>query len=195
MIEFDYPEGATPLNAHEVEGLLPTHITTRAEIDRWEQDNINEALAWVEEHKPKALLTESFMKLFHKKMFCNVWKWAGEFRQSEKNIGVPWYNISVELKTLCDDVKYWIENKTFPEDEIAARFHHRLVKIHLFPNGNGRHARLVADLLLENVLDKPPFTWGSVNLVRSGDDRKKYIESLVAADRDEYKQLLEFVRS
>jgi len=195
MIEFDYPEGAAPLNAHEVEGLLPTHITTRAEIDRWEQDNINEALAWIEGYKPKALLTESFMKLFHKKMFCNVWKWAGEFRQSEKNIGVPWYNISVELKTLCDDVKYWIENKTFPEDEIAARFHHRLVKIHLFPNGNGRHARLVADLLLENVLDKPPFTWGSVNLVRSGDDRKRYIESLVAADRNEYKQLLEFVRS
>ncbi|TKJ35546.1 MAG: cell filamentation protein Fic [Planctomycetes bacterium B3_Pla] len=194
-MEFDYPEGATPLNAHEVEGLLPTHITTQAELDRWEQDNINEALAWIEGHKPKALLTESFMKLLHQKMFCNVWKWAGKFRQSEKNIGVSWYNISVELKTLCDDVKYWIENKTFSEDEIAARFHHRLVSIHLFPNGNGRHARLAADLLSENVLYKPPFTWGSANLVRSGDDRKKYIESLVAADRGEYEQLLEFVRS
>jgi Fic-DOC domain mobile mystery protein B len=195
MIEFNYPEGATPLNADEVEGLLPTHITTRAELDRWEQDNINEALAWIEEHATKDILNESFMKLLHYKMFCNVWKWAGKFRQSEKNIGVPWYNISIELKKLCDDVKYWIENKTFVEDEIATRFHHRLVSIHLFSNGNGRHARLIADLLLENILDKPPFTWGNANLIKSGDDRKRYIESLIAADRGEYKQLLEFVRS
>jgi len=195
MIEFDYPEGATPLTADEVEGLVPTHITTRRQIDRWEQDNINEALAWLEGHRPKAILTESFMKLLHKKMFCNVWKWAGQLRQREKNIGVPWYNISVELRTLCDDVDYWIENRTFPADEIAARFHHRLVSIHLFSNGNGRHSRLVADLLLENVLGKPPFTWGTVDLVKSGDDRKKYIESLVAADRGEYQQLLDFVRS
>jgi len=174
---------------------LPTHITTQAELDRWEQDNINEALAWVEERKPKDILNEPFMKLLHNKMFCNVWKWAGTFRQSDKNIGVPWYKISVELKTLCDDVKYWIKNKTFLEDEIATRFHHRLVSIHLFPNGNGRHSRLVADILLENILNKPSFTWGNANLVKSGDDRKRYIESLIAADRCEYKQLLEFVRS
>ena len=195
MIDFKYPEGATPLNADEIDGLLPTHITTRAELDRWEQDNINEALAWVEERKPKDILNESFMKLLHNKMFCNVWKWAGKFRQSEKNIGVPWYKIFIELKQLCDDVKYWIANKIFPEDEIAARFHHRLVSIHLFPNGNGRHARLVADILLENILNKPAFTWGNANLVKSGDDRKRYIESLITADRGEYKHLLEFVRS
>ena len=100
-----------------------------------------------------------------------------------------------KLKQLCNDVKYWIANKNFPEDEIAARFHHRLVSIHLFPNGNGRHARLVADILLENILNKPAFTWGYANLVKSGDDRKRYIESLIAADRGEYKHLLEFVRS
>lgn len=99
------------------------------------------------------------------------------------------------MKQLCDDVKNWIENRTFIEDEIAARFHHRLVWIHLFPNGNGRHARLMADILLEMVLGKPPFTWGKTNLIKSGDDRKKYIEALIAADRGEYKQLLEFVRS
>ena len=195
MIEFQYPEGATPIDANEIEGLLLTHITTRAELDRWEQDNINEALVWVEEHKPADILNESFMKLLHNKMFCNVWKWAGKFRQTEKNIGVPWYKISVEVKKLCEDVEYWIENKTFLEDEIAARFHHRLVSIHLFPNGNGRHARLVADILLENVLNKPSFTWGNANLVKSSDDRKRYIESLIAADRGEYKKLLEFVRS
>jgi Fic-DOC domain mobile mystery protein B len=195
MIEIDYPEDATPINADEIEGLLLTHITTRAELDRWEQDNINEALTWIEERKPKDVLNESFMKLLHSKMFCNVWKWAGTFRQSEKSIGVTWYKISIELKKLCDDVKYWIENKTFSDDEIAARFHHRLVSIHLFPNGNGRHARLIADILLENILSRPPFTWGNANLVKSSDDRKRYIESLIAADRGEYKHLLEFVRS
>jgi Fic-DOC domain mobile mystery protein B len=103
--------------------------------------------------------------------------------------------ISIELKKLCDDVLYWIENNTFAEDEIAARFHHRLVSIHLFPNGNGRHARLITDILLENVLNKPSFTWGNANLAKSGDDRKRYIESLIAADRGEYEKLLEFVRS
>ena len=195
MIDLKYPEGATPLNADEIDGLLPTHITTRAELDRWEQDNINEALAWVEERKPKDILNESFLKLLHTKMFCNVWKWAGNFRQSDKNIGVPWYDISVALKQLCDDVKYWIENKTFSDDEIAVRFHHRLVSIHLFPNGNGRHARLVADILLENILNKASFTWGNANLVKSGDDRKRYIESLIAADKGEYRKLLEFVKS
>jgi len=195
MIELDYPEGATPINADEIEGLLLTHITTRAELDRWEQDNINEALAWIEERKPKDVLNESFMKLLHSKMFCNVWKWAGTFRQSEKSIGVSWYRISIELRKLCDDIKYWIENKTFSEDEIAARFHHRLVSIRLFPNGNGRHARLIADILLENILSRPPFTWGNANLVKSSDDRKRYIESLIAADGGEYKHLLEFVRS
>ena len=194
-MKFNYPEGATPLNPNEIEGLIPTHITTKAELDRWEQDNINEALAWIEDSKPKDILNESLIKSMHKKMFCNVWKWAGMFRQSDKNIGVPWHQVSIELKKLCDDVEYWIENKTFSEDEIAARLHHKLVFIHLFPNGNGRHARLMADILLEYVFKKSPFTWGKANLIKSGDDRNKYIKSLIAADRGEYELLLEFVRS
>jgi len=96
MIEFRYPEGATPLDKDDIEGLLPTHITTQAELDRWEQDNINEALAWLENRKSKDILNEPFTKLLHKKMFCNVWKWAGKFRQSNKNIGVNWYQIPIE---------------------------------------------------------------------------------------------------
>ena len=194
-MEFNYPEGATPLDPNEIAGLLLTHITTRSELDRWEQDNINEALAWLEQRKPKGILNDSFMKQLHKRMFGNVWKWAGKFRQSEKNLGVPYYQISIEVKKLCDDVKYWTDHKTFSDDEIAARFHHRLVSTHLFPNGNGRHARLVADLLLENILNKPSFTWGTANLAKSGDDRKRYIESLVAADRGDYELLMDFVRS
>jgi Fic-DOC domain mobile mystery protein B len=194
-MEFIYPEGATPLDANEIEGLLLTHITTRSELDRWEQDNINEALAWLEQRKPKDILNESFMKQLHKRMFGNVWKWAGDLRRTEKNLGVPFYQISIEVKKLSDDVKYWIENKTFPDDEIAARFHHRLVFIHLFPNGNGRHARLIADILLENILTKPQFTWGSGNLAAAGLDRKIYIESLVAADKGDYGLLMDFIRS
>ncbi len=194
-MDFNYPEGATPLDPNEIEGLLLTHITTISELDRWEQDNINEAIAWLEQRNPKDILNESFMKQLHKRMFGNVWEWAGDFRRTEKNLGVPWHQISVELKKLCDDVQYWIENKTFSDDEIAARFHHRLVFIHLFPNGNGRHARLIADILLENVLAKPPFTWGSGNLAAAGLDRKKYIESLVTADREDYGLLMDFVRS
>lgn len=194
-MEFNYPEEATPLDPNEIEGLLLTHITTRSELDRWEQDNINEALAWLEQRKPKDILNESFMKQLHKRMFGNVWKWAGDLRKTEKTLGVPFYQISIDVKKLCDDVEYWIENKTFSEDEIAARFHHRLVFIHLFPNGNGRHARLIADILLENVLAKPPFTWGSGNQAAAGLDREKYIESLVTADREDYGLLMDFVRS
>lgn len=195
MVDFEYPHGVTPLDKNETEGLIPTHITTRGELDRWEQDNINEALAWVDTHKIKNVLNESFMRRLHKRMFGNVWKWAGTLRRSDKNIGVSWYMISSDLKNLCDDTRYWIDNKTFPADELATRFHHRLVKIHLFPNGNGRHARLMTDILLERFFDRPPFTWGSANLARTGDDRKQYIESLVAADKGDYGLLLNFVMS
>jgi Fic-DOC domain mobile mystery protein B len=195
MMELNYLDGATPLDPNEIEGLIPTHITTRAELDRWEQDNINEALAWLERHKPKHILDESFLKLLHKRMFCNVWKWAGTFRQREKNIGVPFFKIPIELKKLLDDALYWIEHKSSPDDETAVRFHHRLVCIHLFSNGNGRHARLSTDLLLEYTLNKSPFTWGNANLNKSGDDRKQYIEALIAADRGDYNLLLEFARS
>ncbi|MHC4290401.1 MAG: mobile mystery protein B [Planctomycetota bacterium] len=195
MVEFDYPQGATPLDPNEIEGLIPTHITTRGELDRWEQDNINEALAWLDSHKPKDILTEAFIKRLHKRMFGNIWKWAGAFRHSDKNIGVSWRMIPNDLKQLCDDVQYWIENETFDDDEIAARFHHRLVSIHLFPNGNGRHARLMADILLEKFFGKQPFTWGRENLAQTGDDRRRYIESLQAADKGDYELLLKFVRS
>ncbi|MBI9017382.1 MAG: mobile mystery protein B [Phycisphaerae bacterium] len=194
-MEFNYAEGATPLDPNEIEGLIPTHITKREELDRWEQQNINEALAWVDEKKPNDVLNERFIKILHKKMFCDAWKWAGTFRKTEKNIGVPIYKISIDLKLLCDDAKYWIEHKTFSEDEIATRFHHRLVLIHLFPNGNGRHARLITDILIEHVFNKSPFTWGKTDLIKSGQDRKKYIEALRAADNNDYDLLLIFVRS
>jgi len=197
MKEIDYPEGATPLNPDEINGLLLTHITEKSELDRWEQENIIEALAWLEKQKTKDILNELFMKQLHKRMFGNVWEWAGSLRKAEKNLGVHWYLIPTELQKLCDNVEYWIENKTFSEDEIAVRFHHLLVSIHLFPNGNGRHARIMADTLLELYLQKSRFTWGSnANLTEPGEVRDRYIQSLREADNHKgYKHLLDFARS
>jgi len=193
MIEFEYPEGATPTDLDETEGLLLTHITTRGELDRWEQDNILEAKAWAEKTKPSDILNEKFIKTLHKKMFGNVWKWAGQFRQSNKNIGGPWHRVPMSLLNLCEDTALWIELQEESPDLIAARFHHRLVSIHPFPNGNGRHAREMANLLMKNILKEPEFTWGSKNLTEAGNIRKQYIESLQVADKGDYEPLLAFV--
>lgn len=194
-MNFDYPPGATPIDPDEGEGLLLSHITNRYELDRWEQDNITEAETWAFKRKPKDLLSLDFVIKLHKRMFGNVWKWAGEFRKRGKNIGVDWWVIGSAVKNLLEDVKIWIEENVYEPDEIAARFHHRLVSIHPFANGNGRHARLMADLLLVHVFNLPRFSWGSENLVQTGDCRKLYIAALKAADRHDYSLLMEFVRS
>ncbi len=195
MSDCDYPEGATPIGPDEAGGLLLTHITTRGELDRWEQDNIVEALIWLEKTTPADILNEQFVKELHRRMFASVWKWAGHFRRIDKNVGGPWYQISTNLKNLFDDVRLWIELQKYPPDEMAIRFHHRLVLTHPFPNGNGRHARLMTDLLLENILNCPRFTWGSEDLSRAGNSRQRYIAALHAADKYNYEPLREFVRT
>ena len=128
-------------------------------------------------------------------MFGDVWKWAGSFRKTNKNIGVQWHQIPMSLKTLCDDVELWLKLKEDTSDGIAVRFHHRLVSIHAFVNGNGRHARLMTDILAENVLRIPRFTWGSSDLSKANDARQRYIAALHAADGMDYNPLLGFVRS
>ena len=195
MPDFDYPEGATPIDPDEAEGLLLTHITTLGELDRWEQENIVEALTWLDKTNPTDILNEQFVKELHRRMFVSVWKWAGHFRRSDKNIGGPWYQISMSLKNLCDDARFWIKLQEESPDEMAIRFHHRLVSIHPFPNGNGRHARLMTDILLETVMKFPRFTWGSGNLSKPGDIRQNYIAALRAADEHNYEPLLKFVRT
>ena len=194
-MNFDYPEGATPINPDETQGLLLPHIRTRAELDRWEQENISEAEDAVLRRKQKDVLTEKYVRSLHKRMFSTVWRWAGDFRRSEKNIGIEWTKVPVALHQLFQEVSGWLEYQSYPPDEIAARFHHRLVAIHAFPNGNGRHARLMADLLLVNLLGQERFTWGQENLTNAGECRRRYIESLQAADRQDYRPLLAFVRS
>ena len=195
MPNFNYPEGATPIDPNEVQGLLLTHITTHSELDRWEQDNIVMALSWLDQNKPKNILNEKFIKELHRRMFSDVWKWAGTFRRSDKNIGCPWIQIPLLVKNLCDDAKLWLELKNESPAKIAVRFHHRLVSIHPFPNGNGRHARLMTDILLENILGCYRFSWGSKDLSEANNSRQKYIAALHKADGGNYKPLLKFVRT
>ena len=198
MMEFDYPPGATPLDPEESAGLRLSHITTRVELDRWEQDNIMKAATWAFRKKhlsAEEILCVDFLLKLHKQMLGDVWMWAGSFRSSEKNLGVSCWSIGPTLKNMLDDVKFWIEHKVYHPDEIATRFHHRLVSIHPFANGNGRHARLMADILLTHILKKPHFSWGSKSLVQAGDCRKRYILALQDADNRDYNSLLAFVRS
>jgi Fic-DOC domain mobile mystery protein B len=190
--------GNTPLDPDEMEGLIPRYVTTQGELNQVEQQNILQAAQWVIGHKKNDLLTDSFLRELHRRMFGDVWKWAGKYRLTEKNIGVSASAISGEVKKLCDDTRYWIENKTFSWDEIGARFHHRLVAIHPYPNGNGRHARLATDVLLR-AHDQEAFTWGARTaqdpLDRDGENRGAYLKALKAADKGDLTLLLKFVRS
>jgi len=196
-IEFIYEDGQTPLNDDEKEGILIKSITTHGELDEHEQLNIEKAIEWIIGLKleKERILTEEFIKTLHKKMLGKVWRWAGEFRRSEKNIGVKWINIGIDLRTLLDDTKFWIENKTFPPDEIAIRFKHRLVNIHCFPNGNGRHSRIMADIIIESVFGGTIFTWNHSNMVKANETRAEYIKSIREADKGNIERLINFART
>ena len=194
---FQEPEDATPLEPQEREGLLQSWITHRKDLNEAEQENIVEAAAWARRLRRlslERLLSVDFMQAFHKRMFGDVWQWAGTFRTTERNIGIQAYRIAMELAALLDDVRFWIEHDTYPRDEIAIRFHHRLVAIHPFPNGNGRHARLAADLLVER-LGGELFSWGGGSLADVGELRARYVGALRAADDHDIGPLLEFARS
>lgn len=190
---FEQDDAATPLTPEEREGLIQSYITLRHELNEAEQENILQAEGWAFARK-RDVLGEKFLKTLHKQMFGHVWRWAGEFRLTERNIGVAPHRIAIDLRNLLDDARYWIENVTYPPDEIAARFHHRLVLVHPFPNGNGRHARMATDLLLA-ALGQPRFSWGRANLIDANETRQAYVAALRAADGNDIKPLLGFVRS
>ena len=195
-LDLDYTDGQTPLDEEEKEGLLIPTITTRGELDEFEQLGVEKANEWLLGRKlnQDRILSEEFVKDLHKRMFSDIWNWAGEFRRSEKNIGVDPVTIPIELRNLLNDCKYWIDNKVFDEDETAVRLSHRMVWIHPFANGNGRHSRLMADVLVNKGFGKPYFTWGSVNLTKEGEARDKYLTALRLADQQDYKPLIEFAR-
>ena len=195
-LDFDTTEGQTPLDEDEKEGLLIKTVTTRGELNEFEQLGVEKAIEWTLRRKLsfQQILTEDFVKELHRRMFEEVWQWAGEFRTTNKNLGVDKFSIGVELKKLLDDCKYLIEKKTFLEDEIGVRFSHRIVSIHPFSNGNGRHSRLIADILVHHGLGWPIFSWGSKNLTKKGEARSLYLAALREADKNNYTPLIRFAR-
>jgi Fic-DOC domain mobile mystery protein B len=196
-LDLEYIEGQTPLEQDEMDGLLISTIATRGELDEFEQQNIEKAIMWSLNRSFKAdmIFNERFIRKLHTQMYGDVWSWAGEFRKTNKNIGMDWWKIAIELKYLLDDVLYWYKNDIFPPDEIDIRFKHRLVSIHCFPNGNGRHSRLMADIIIEKIYKKPIFSWGASNLSKEGNNRKTYLKAVKAADNGNYNFLLDFAKS
>lgn len=196
-LNFDYIDGQTPLDEDEKGDLKIKSISTQGELDEFEQLNIEKAVEWTihSNFKPENIFTEKFVKDLHRKMYGDVWKWAGEFRKTEKNIGIPWIEIGIELRKLLDDTKYWIENNTFPAEEIAIRFKHRIVSIHCFPNGNGRHSRLMADIITESIFGNEAFSWHQSNMVKANEIRKEYINALKQADNGNIEPLIRFAKN
>jgi Fic-DOC domain mobile mystery protein B len=192
MIEFYSPEGATPLNFKSSIELIPK-LTNQNELNEFEQINISLALEWARTSRnlKRDLVSVDGIRALHRKMFERTWIWAGVFRQYETNIGVPWIQILEQLKLLCDDVRYWIGNKTFSQTETAIRLHHRLVSIHPFPNGNVRLSRLVADLFLE-YQKHPSLSWGGSSLVQDSLLRSEYLAALKEADQGTFDRLIKF---
>src|SRR5579863_6704010 len=176
---FHADDDATPLTPTDLDALIPTHVTLRSELNELEQQNIAEADRWAFTRK-RRVLDEAFLRGLHRRMFNRVWRWAGVYRTSERNLGVAPYRIEPELRQIMDDARYWIDHKTYAPDELAVRFHHRLVTVHPFPNGNGRWSRLSADLLIVQQGGKR-FTWGRASIQADSNARRSYIEALHAA--------------
>lgn len=193
-LALDYQSGQTPIDADELAQLVPKHITTQSQLNEWEQANIVEALKWLKRARHSAVLTEKFCRELHKRMFGKTWKWAGSFRRSDKNIGCEWHQIPVRLRQLLDNTQFWVNDKVFPLDEIAVRFHHQLVLVHAYPNGNGRHSRLMTDCLLREAGGKP-FSWGQeAEFVADSGVRAAYLDALRQADVGDMSKLTAFVR-
>jgi Fic-DOC domain mobile mystery protein B len=172
---------------------IPAHIAYRRDLNEAEQECIARAQDWAFRTR-RDPLTQKFVTELHKQMLGDVWRWAGRFRMSERNLGMPFYEIPAAVRQLLDDVKAWIEYKSYPPDEIAVRLHHRLVQIHPFPNGNGRHSRLMSDLLIMK-LGAERFSWRSAKLQAAGDVRARYVAALKSADNRDIGPLLAFARS
>lgn len=193
---FDADDGQTELSPEERKGLKPAYITYRSELNREEQENILKAERWLFARRLAApdIVDQAFICQVHKRMYGDVWDWAGKYHRSDRNIGVDYYRIHPEMRVFIDNVRYWLEHRTYPADELAVRFHHRLVWIHPFPNGNGRLSRLLADRLVVS-LGEPRFTWGRTNLLSASEVRARYVDGLRKADGHDLAALLAFARS
>jgi Fic-DOC domain mobile mystery protein B len=192
---FQEADDATPLDPALRGDLLQTWITSHADLNEAEEENIVKGAVWGRGRRGNVdILTGDFVKSLHKRMFGEVWKWAGNYRQGELNIGIAPHLIAAQMPAMLDDVRYWVKHDTYPPDEIAARLHHRLTQIHGFPNGNGRTARMMADLLIER-LGGESFSWGGGSLSDGGTLRDRYLAAVKAADNHDIQPLLVFMRS
>lgn len=196
-LDLNYHQGQTPIDEEEKDDLLIRTISTREELDEFEQANILEAIEWsIRTTRPlTTVLSVDFIKELHRRMFSQVWSWAGSFRKTNKNIGVDKYLIEQELYKLMADCRSWIENSVYSEDEIAVRYKYRMVSIHPFPNGNGRHSRICGDILVSQVLHQEVFTWGGKDLNLPGDARDIYLSALFQADKGDMSPLIKYARS
>ena len=183
----------TELSDEDREGLIPTYIATRDDLNEAEQTNITDAVVgrWP---RTDLLLDDRYLRNLHRVMFSKVWKWAGDYRQRETNIGIDPAQISVAVRQLVGDAIAWVEFGTYQTDELAVRFHHRLVAIHPFPNGNGRHGRIAADFLV-SALGNTPFSWGAQLKVDTTELRSRYVRALQCADNNDLADLLHFART
>ena len=193
-MRFEYAPGATPIDLDEAAGLIPAHLTLQRELNEYEEANILEATEWLFARRRGDPLDERFIYTVHRRMFNQTWRWAGKARRTDKNIGVSWFQIPEQLRQMLGDVRAQIDHRVYSPAEIVARYHHRLVAVHVFPNGNGRHARLMADLLLTDVADQR-FEWGRGSLVTATQLRARYIAALQAADAGDYRPLLAFLET
>jgi Fic-DOC domain mobile mystery protein B len=193
-MRFEYAPGATPIDVGEAAGLIPAHLTLQRELNEYEEANILQATEWLFGRRRGNPLDERFIHTVHRRMFNQTWKCAGKARSTDKNLGVSWFQIPVRLKQLVGDVRAQIDHRAYSPVEIAARYHHRLVAIHVFPNGNGRHARLMADLLLSGLAGGR-FEWGRGSLATATEIRARYIAALQAADAGDCRPLLEFLEN
>ncbi|MGH2903115.1 MAG: mobile mystery protein B [Solirubrobacteraceae bacterium] len=192
------PSGATPLEEEDLRGLIPDFVATRADLNQVEFENITQALPWARRQAlslgAEGMLDYGFMLMLHRRMFGDVWRWAGTQRWRATNIGVEPHLIVTQSRLALDDAKFWHTQGVFGADELAARIHCRLVSIHPFPNGNGRATRMMADLYLASI-GAAPFTWGGTNLDVDGSGRATYITALIkAADTDDHSDLIRFAR-
>ncbi|UGX84829.1 mobile mystery protein B [Phyllobacterium meliloti] len=191
---FEEAKGATPLEPDEIHGLKFSHITTRGELDELEQANIEQGLMWLARRRGGDILTDSFIRTLHVRLFGDVWNWAGSYRRSEKNIGIDPFHISMQVRMHLENARHWAENAVYTPLEAAARFHHRLVQIHPFPNGNGRHTRIAADVFLADYYGHSPMQWANgFDLQADNERRTTYLKALRNADAGDFEALLIFV--
>lgn len=195
-LDLPYEYGQTPIDDEEKEGLKILSISTKEELNALEQNNIEDVIEWVIGKKflINEVLNDRFLCQLHKRMFGKVWHWAGRYKTSQKNLGVNHWEIALKLRQLCDDALFWSENEVYEPDELAIRCKHAIVSIHCFPNGNGRHGRLLADILVSNVYKKNVFSWGAQAFTETDDLRQAYIGALKQADKGNFRPLVQFAR-